>query len=305
MKKIVSSILCIGIILGSLSPVSIASDEIKASKEILQKENIVNSHYDTNEDVLEIAENYKSDSDYDELQSKKEDLALRETMKEFNIESTETIENNKSAQVYYYEELVKLEGKTVDESLKEVMEELDSYFSSEEADLIRNNMKKSITEENTVIATKSAVKSSTIADLAIANTAIAWFKANGYTFSAMLLSKSLYGDTSKKFVPTNSQKEFFYRTKAYNSLKNKKAYPPGYVKNGEFQNRFNRDEADAYYSIHGFTANMTSNRVIINDTYDYKYDNSRTASAFAINACYRLQMAGRLKTYKIAIPLKR
>ncbi|MFQ9332641.1 MAG: hypothetical protein ACLR2Q_02060, partial [Finegoldia magna] len=173
MKKIVSSILCIGIILGSLSPVSIASDEIKASKEILQKENIVNSHYDTNEDVLEIAENYKSDSDYDELQSKKEDLALRETMKEFNIESTETIENNKSAQVYYYEELVKLEGKTVDESLKEVMEELDSYFSSEEADLIRNNMKKSITEENTVIATKSAVKSSTIADLAIANTAIA------------------------------------------------------------------------------------------------------------------------------------
>lgn len=50
---------------------------------------------------------------------------------------------------------------------------------------------------------------------------------------------------------------------------------------------------------------MTSNRVIINDTYDYKYDNSRTASAFAINACYRLQMAGRLKTYKIAIPLKR
>lgn len=230
MKKIVSSILCVGIILGSLNPVSLASDEIKASKEISQKENIVNSNYDTNEDVLEIAENYESDSDYDELQSKKEDLALRETMKEFNIESTETIKNNKSAQVYYYEELVKLEGKTVDESLKEVMEELDSYFSSEEADLIRNNMRKSITEENTVITTRSAVKSSTIADLAIANTAIAWFKANGYTFSAMLLSKSLYGDTSKKFVPTNSQKEFFYRTKAYNSLKNKKAYPPGSVK---------------------------------------------------------------------------
>lgn len=209
MKKIVSSILCIGIILGSLSPVSIASDEIKVSKEISKKENIVNSQYDTNEDVLEIIEKDKSDSDYDELQRKKEDIALSETLKAFNIESTETIENNKSAQVYYYEELVKLEGKTVDESIKEVMEELDSYFSPEEADLIRNNMRKSITEENSVIKTKSAVKSSTIADLAIANTAIAWFKANGYTFSAMLLSKSLYGDTSKKFVPTNSQKEFF------------------------------------------------------------------------------------------------
>lgn len=104
---------------------------------------------------------------------------------------------------------MKLEGKTVDESLKEVMEELDSYFSSEEADLIRNNMKKSITEENTVIATKSAVKSSTIADLAIANTAIAWFKANGYTFSAMLLSKSLYGDTSKNLFQQTLKKNFF------------------------------------------------------------------------------------------------
>lgn len=145
-----------------------------------------------------------------------------------------------------------------------------------------------------------------LSNLQIASLALGWFKLKNYDFSALLLSRGLNVRSKKEFIPSNDQKRFLYNTVAYNSLKRKDRYPNGSVNNNAvFQNKYNRDEADAYYSIHKFTARMTHNRVIITDIYDFHNGGYDGAASIAVNALAALQREGDFVPFPIRIHLIR
>lgn len=146
-----------------------------------------------------------------------------------------------------------------------------------------------------------------VGDTNLVKLAISYFNNMNYDFSAHLLSRGLYGRNSSEYQPSNERKSFLYNTVAYNSLKRKDKYPDGSHRGDcYFQNKFNRDEADAYYSIHQFTADMTYNRVKITDYYDYSDKNNYpTPVSTVVSAIVRLHNSGEFTYYPLRIHLIR
>lgn len=203
----------------------------------------------------------------------------------------------------FKEELAKYDTDAKTE-LKDMIVNMDDYFDGEDVNIIRKNMMLSLINDRSLYP--GDVDPSYMVDMEIAQNCIAYFKVRGYKLSAELLSRALYKHDSSEFQPSNSIKEGLYHTVAYQSLSNKSKYPNGSVKYGEFKNKFNKYEADAYYAIHGFTANMTNDRIKITDRYDFEESkNYGGVVQEGVNAMVRLNKAGILTYFPVRIHLKR
>ncbi|WP_462133799.1 hypothetical protein [Peptostreptococcus stomatis] len=209
---------------------------------------------------------------------------------------------------------LKNKGTTINEQLEKFLEEDLKYFSPEEAELVKKGIKRQdVVMNDTSLNADYKLNAflpeyklpSIMSDTAIAEAALAYLKYKGYTLSAHLLSRALYVRSSQEYQPPNEMKRFLYKTEAYKSLRRKDKYPNGSVKDAEFKNTYNRDEADAHYSIYHFRAEMTHNRVKIKDTYDYDEGKSEGAVGVAVDALARLQKKGLFVAYPLRIHLER
>ena len=207
------------------------------------------------------------------------------------------------------EDEMQINNTSVNEQLDNFLKEDLKYFTPEEAKLVEQTINENRPRGTTNIKTLAFLPDYKFdpetSDMTIANAAIAYFKLKNYKLSAHLLSRALSVRSSAEYQPSNSMKNFLYNTVAYKALSNKRSYPNGSVKWGEFQNTFNRDEADAHYAIYHFRADMTNNRVKIMDIYDYKEGSSSGAVGVAVDAIARLQRSGRFVAFPLRIHLVR
>lgn len=123
--------------------------------------------------------------------------------------------------------------------------------------------------------------------------------------SAHLLERGLVTKSSAEYVIPNNIKDVMYKTIAYNSLKRKDRYPNGSRKSGVFQNKQTREEADSFYAIHKFDAEMTSNRVKITDIYNFDKQSGNDIVSKCINAIIRTKQRGKFKFYPVRAHLVR
>lgn len=219
----------------------------------------------------------------------------------------------KSKKNYSMSKLVSKENTTINEQLNHFIEEDLKYFSPEEAKMIKDGINSNRPEDANKVQPRAYMPDYTFdptaTDMAIANAAIEYFKYHKYNLSAHLLSRGLHVRSSQKYVVPDGVKDFLYRTEAYRGLCNGNRYRPGNTYSAQFQNLYNRDEADAYYAIRKFRAEITESgsrrRINIMDRYDFHEGSDSGAAGIAINAIARLQSSGYFVPYNIVIPLVR
>ncbi|KXB69356.1 hypothetical protein [Peptostreptococcus anaerobius] len=215
--------------------------------------------------------------------------------------------------IYTIEKDLEQGNTSINEQLDAFIEEDLKYFSPEEAKMIKDGINSNRIEKNNIIRPRAFMPDytydPTATDMAIANAAIGYFKYHKYKLSAHLLSRGLHVKSSATYLVPNDLKGFLYNTVAYRGLCNGNRYKQGRHYNASFQNRYNRDEADAYYAIRNFIAEITESgsrkRINIRDRYDFHEGSDGGNAGVAIDAIARLQAKGYFVAYDIVIPLVR